>query len=56
MTEALSTFVAGIKRASLLFIGTVGVGGNVDDGVNGVTAGVTEVDKVDVEYVNGTEW
>jgi hypothetical protein len=41
--------VEGVESGSLLFIGTVGVGGNVDDDIAGVAAGVTAVDAVDVE-------
>jgi hypothetical protein len=47
--EASSTLVAGVKRGSLLFSGIVSVGGNADDDMEGVTAGVIPVDEMDVE-------
>jgi hypothetical protein len=41
--------VAGVKDGSLRFIGTVSIGGSADDDVEGVAAGVTTLEQLDVE-------
>jgi len=48
-----SIFVVGVTSDSDRFIGTIGIGGNVENDVEGVAAGVTPEDEV--ECISGTE-